>query len=85
MGMNIDEAGCDHPAFRIDHPLCRAIGFAQRDDAAIRDANIARAVVTLPPSEQIDNAHVVVQIGGTAPSQLLRSVGIELVEKRGEA
>ena len=35
--------------------------------------------------EQIDNDHVVVQIGGTAPSQLLRSVGIELVEKRGEA
>jgi len=31
------------------------------------------------------NDHVVVQIGGTAPSQLLRSAGIELVEKRGEA
>jgi len=35
--------------------------------------------------DQLDNDHVVVQIGGTAPSQLLRSIGIELVEKRGEA
>ena len=35
--------------------------------------------------EQIDNDHVVVQIGGTAPSELLHSIGIELVEKRGEA
>jgi thioredoxin reductase len=35
--------------------------------------------------EQIENDHVVVQIGGTAPSQLLKSAGIELVEKRGEA
>jgi thioredoxin reductase len=35
--------------------------------------------------EQLDNDHVVVQIGGTAPSQLLHSIGIELVEKRGEA
>ena len=35
--------------------------------------------------EQLDNDHVVIQIGGTAPSQLLRSIGIELVEKRGEA
>ena len=34
---------------------------------------------------QLENDHVVVQIGGTAPSQLLRSAGIELVEKRGEA
>jgi thioredoxin reductase/NAD-dependent dihydropyrimidine dehydrogenase PreA subunit len=36
-------------------------------------------------TKQIENDHVVVQIGGTAPGQLLRSIGIELVEKRGEA
>jgi thioredoxin reductase len=35
--------------------------------------------------EQLANDHVVIQIGGTAPSQLLHSIGIELVEKRGEA
>jgi len=35
--------------------------------------------------QQLENDHVVVQIGGTAPSQLLHSLGIELVEKRGEA
>ena len=35
--------------------------------------------------QELDNDHVVVQIGGTAPSELLRSIGIELVEKRGEA
>ena len=31
------------------------------------------------------NDHVIVQIGGTSPSALLKSVGIDLVEKRGEA
>lgn len=35
--------------------------------------------------QHVENDHVVVQIGGTAPAQLLRSIGIELVEKRGEA
>jgi thioredoxin reductase len=35
--------------------------------------------------QKLPNDHVVVQIGGTAPSQLLKSAGIELVEKRGEA
>jgi thioredoxin reductase/NAD-dependent dihydropyrimidine dehydrogenase PreA subunit len=35
--------------------------------------------------QQLDNDHVVVQIGGTAPAQLLHSIGIDLVEKRGEA
>jgi thioredoxin reductase/NAD-dependent dihydropyrimidine dehydrogenase PreA subunit len=34
---------------------------------------------------QVVNDHVVVQIGGQAPSELLRTIGIELVEKRGEA
>jgi thioredoxin reductase/NAD-dependent dihydropyrimidine dehydrogenase PreA subunit len=33
----------------------------------------------------VANDHVVIQVGGTAPAQLLRSIGIELVEKRGEA
>jgi thioredoxin reductase/NAD-dependent dihydropyrimidine dehydrogenase PreA subunit len=36
-------------------------------------------------ARKLPNDHVVVQIGGTAPSQLLKSVGIELIEKRGEA
>ena len=35
--------------------------------------------------EAIDNDDVIVQIGGTPPNELLRSIGIELVEKRGEA
>ncbi len=35
--------------------------------------------------ERIHNDHVIVQIGGTAPSELLKTIGIELVEKRGEA
>jgi len=35
--------------------------------------------------QRLANDHVVVQIGGTAPAQLLHSIGIELVEKRGEA
>ena len=34
---------------------------------------------------QIANDHVIVQIGGTAPSDLLKTIGIELVEKRGTA
>lgn len=35
--------------------------------------------------EELPNDHVIVQIGGTAPSALLQTIGIELVEKRGEA
>ncbi len=35
--------------------------------------------------EQVANDHVIVQIGGQPPSDLLRTIGIELVEKRGEA
>ena len=35
--------------------------------------------------EPIENDDVIVQIGGQPPSELLRSVGIELVEKRGDA
>jgi hypothetical protein len=31
------------------------------------------------------NDRVIVQIGGQPPSELLRTIGIELVEKRGEA
>jgi thioredoxin reductase/ferredoxin len=33
----------------------------------------------------IPNQAVIVQIGGTAPTDLLRSIGVELVTKRGEA
>jgi len=35
--------------------------------------------------KRLDNDHVIVQIGGTSPSELLKTIGIELVEKRGEA
>jgi thioredoxin reductase len=34
---------------------------------------------------ELANDAVIVQIGGTAPDELLRGIGIELVEKRGEA
>lgn len=36
-------------------------------------------------TERVRNDQLIVQIGGTAPSALLKSIGIELVEKRGEA
>ncbi len=36
-------------------------------------------------TRKVANDAVIVQIGGTSPSELLRSIGIELVEKRGEA
>jgi thioredoxin reductase/NAD-dependent dihydropyrimidine dehydrogenase PreA subunit len=35
--------------------------------------------------QQMINDNVIVQIGGQPPSELLRTIGIELVEKRGEA
>jgi|JI10StandDraft_1071094.scaffolds.fasta_scaffold12252_4 thioredoxin reductase/NAD-dependent dihydropyrimidine dehydrogenase PreA subunit len=35
--------------------------------------------------ESLANDDVIVQIGGTPPNQLLKAIGIELVEKRGEA
>lgn len=51
--------------------------------AAIAPAHIelqeGGATRTLP------NDAVIVQIGGTSPSELLKTIGIELVEKRGEA
>lgn len=34
---------------------------------------------------QLINDRVIVQVGGQPPSELLRTIGIELVEKRGEA
>jgi len=34
---------------------------------------------------RIANDHVIVQIGGTSPSELLKTIGIQLVEKRGVA
>jgi thioredoxin reductase (NADPH) len=70
-----------------------------RVDALIRAAKImplfGTEVVSIAPEhvmlksarglQKLDNDHVVVQIGGTPPSQLLHSLGIELVEKRGQA
>jgi len=50
--------------------------------------SIAERTVMLRSStgiEQVANDDVIVQIGGQPPSELLRSVGIELVEKRGDA
>ena len=50
--------------------------------------SIAEHHVTLTTPEgvrDVVNDRVVVQIGGQPPSELLRTIGIELVEKRGEA
>lgn len=50
--------------------------------------SIAEHHVTLKTPEgerQVVNDRVIVQIGGQPPSELLRTIGIELVEKRGEA
>ena len=47
----------------------------------------AQHVILRGPAGRIErrNDTVVVQIGGTAPDELLRTIGIELIEKRGEA
>jgi thioredoxin reductase (NADPH) len=50
--------------------------------------SIAERHVTLRTPDglqQVVNDRVIVQIGGQPPSALLRTIGIELVEKRGEA
>ncbi|HEU4732614.1 MAG TPA: NAD(P)-binding domain-containing protein [Kofleriaceae bacterium] len=50
--------------------------------------SIAERHVALRTAEgvrQVVNDRVIVQIGGQPPSELLRTIGIELVEKRGEA
>jgi thioredoxin reductase/NAD-dependent dihydropyrimidine dehydrogenase PreA subunit len=39
---------------------------------------------TIDGVQQMINDNVIVQIGGQPPSELLRTIGIELVEKRGE-
>ena len=44
------------------------------------EVELARGAAT----ERLGNDAVIVQIGGTAPRELLRAVGIDLVEKRGE-
>ena len=50
---------------------------------AISDHHVLLAT---PKGEmQLINDRVIIQIGGTSPSELLKTVGIELVEKRGEA
>jgi thioredoxin reductase (NADPH) len=49
---------------------------------------IAERHVTLNTADgarQVVNDSVIIQIGGQPPSELLRTIGIELVEKRGEA
>ena len=50
--------------------------------------SIAESHVTLKTPDgmqQMINDNVIIQIGGQPPSELLRTIGIELVEKRGEA
>jgi len=50
--------------------------------------DIASDHVTLSAHDdlvKVANDSVIVQIGGTSPSELLRTIGIDLVEKRGEA
>lgn len=50
--------------------------------------SIAERHVTLSTPDgprEVINDRVIVQIGGQPPSELLRTIGIELVEKRGEA
>ncbi len=49
----------------------------------IDDAHVV--LKTSGGSQRVRNDHVIVQIGGQPPSALLRTIGIELVEKRGEA
>ncbi|HMG53060.1 MAG TPA: NAD(P)-binding domain-containing protein, partial [Kofleriaceae bacterium] len=50
---------------------------------AIADRHVA--LRTPDGVREVINDRVVVQIGGQPPSELLRTIGIELVEKRGEA
>lgn len=51
-------------------------------------ARITPSAVTLRRGSEVfevANDAVIVQVGGTAPGELLRAIGIDLVEKRGEA
>ena len=45
----------------------------------------AKAAPQHAPMDQFSARDGVLQIGGQPPSQLLRTIGTELVEKRGEA
>jgi len=63
-------------AQRITAYLCTQVDY-------IADDHIALA--TGAGTQHIANDQLIVQIGGTSPSSLLRTIGIELVEKRGEA
>jgi thioredoxin reductase/NAD-dependent dihydropyrimidine dehydrogenase PreA subunit len=48
-------------------------------------ANDYVALAVGPEVTRVANDHVIVQIGGTSPSELLKTIGIDLVEKRGVA
>lgn len=52
----------------------------------VQEIGLEHVVLKTPSGdERIDNDAVVIQIGGTPPSQLLKSFGIEIVTKYGEA
>ncbi|HEU0034989.1 MAG TPA: NAD(P)-binding domain-containing protein [Kofleriaceae bacterium] len=52
----------------------------------VRQITARHVLLDTPKGEvQLINDRVIVQIGGTSPSELLRTIGIDLVEKRGVA
>ena len=57
--------------------------YLSTDVVAIADDHVTLQTPT--GQTHVMNDQVIVQIGGTSPGDLLRTIGIELVEKRGEA
>jgi hypothetical protein len=53
-------------------------------DRIPRSAGRSLTLSTPDGLREVVNDRVIVQIGGQPPSELLRTIGIELVEKRGE-
>jgi hypothetical protein len=85
--------GSDHRLARLRASVRRNIERCFRDGTIVpllgtEVVSIAERQVTLRTSDglrEMVNDRVIVQIGGHPPSELLRTTGIELVEKRGEA
>jgi thioredoxin reductase (NADPH) len=70
---------------RIEHAITQGKVNAELPTEIEQIAESSVALKTAEGSKQLPNDAVIVQIGGTPPSQLLKSFGIEIVTKYGEA
>jgi len=70
---------------RMDELIARQVIVPYLGTEVVRIADNHVVLNGKDGTTEIPNDRVIVQIGGTSPNDLLKSLGIQLVEKRGEA